>query len=213
VGERTHGTTPQPSAIPSGTCEEEIALIPEQLNSDNSSSAPRFFVKPQTPYKPTDVNPGETGVSFPLSDKAYIIIFPISSAATIQSVRVPNITNANVDQIRVMFLDEKDNPISAQPSGNSPLQLTSQTEGSPIVYVNLSTKVNAVHVTLIHTSNNQPPQGVTIEIVACVEPSQRTPQTTVITPSSLSTPSTNSTSSATCKGIKLYKYSIIFFLS
>ena len=202
-------TTRQTSTTTLSYCEDEIALIPEEIN-DNSSLSPRFFVKPQTPYNPTDVNPGETGISFPSSDKAYIIIFPISSAATILSVRLPNTTN--VDQMRVMFLDDQDKPISAEPSDNNPLQITSKLEQGPTVYVNLQQKVSAVHVTLIHTSDNQPPRSVTIEIVACIEPLKTTLYTTVKTPKTSTIPPSNYTSSNSCENIKSFLYVIIIFL-
>jgi len=204
------------TTTPSYTCEDEIALIPEQLNTDQNSLTPRFFVKPLTPYIPTNLNPGETGISFPASDKAYIIIFPIPSAAIIKSVRLPKTTN--VDQIRVMCLDEQDKPIPAQPSDNLPLQITSTLENSPNINVNFPTKVNAVHITLIHTSDNQPPQGVTVEIIICVEPSNTTQQSTVTTSQNTATtsktatiPPSNYTSSTPCKNIKLLNHAIIFF--
>ena len=193
---------------------------------------PRYFVQPQTPYKPTDVNPGEVGISFPSSDKAYIIIFPISPAAIIKSVRLPK--TSNVDQMRVMFLDEQDNPILAQPSDTVPLQITSKLETNPTISVNLPTKVYAVHITLIHTSNNQPPQGVTVEIVVCAESLTTTAQTTMTTAKTVTTPGTNNTSSTSqttvtktktvttpstydisstpCKNIKLFNYIITFSL-
>jgi hypothetical protein len=162
------------------TCEDEIALIYEPTTKDSNSTIPRYFVQPQTPFKPTDINPGETGLTFPSSDKAYIIIFPISPAAMIKSIRLPKTTN--VDQIRVMFLDDQDKPIPAQPSDTVPLQITSKVENNPKVNVNFPTKVNAVHITLIHTSDGKPPKGVTVEIIICIEP------TTVTTPTPSSTP-------------------------
>jgi hypothetical protein len=205
-------TTGQPSTTPVSYCDDEIALIPEEIN-ENSSLSPRYFVNPQTPYNPTDVNPGETGISFPSSDKAYIIIFPISSAATIKSVRLPKTTN--VDQMRVMFLDDQDKPINAEPSDNNPLQITSKVEQGPTVYVNLQQKVSAVHVTLIHTSDNQPPRSVTIEIVACIEPLKTTLkttlQTTVKTSRTRTIPPSNYTSSKPCENIKSLPYVIIIF--
>lgn len=184
------------TTTPSYTCEDEIALIPEQINKENSSLIPRYFVQPRTPFNPTDVNPGEIGLSFPSSDKAYIIIFPISPAAIIKSIGLPKTTN--VDQIRVMFLDDQDKPIPAQPSDTVPLQITSKLENSPKVNVNFPTKVNAVHITLIHTSDNQPPQGVTVEIMVCIEPTTVTTLATVTTSTSQSIPTP-------CKNLKLLK--------
>ncbi|CAF3472671.1 unnamed protein product [Rotaria sp. Silwood1] len=186
-------TIPQFSMTSSITCEEDIALIPEQSNSENNLLVPRYFVKPRTPHNPIDVNPGEIGVSFPPSDKAYIIIFPISPAAVIKSVRLPKTTN--VDQMRVLFLDAQDKPMIAQPSDHVPLQITSKLEKNPTINVNLSEKVNAVHITLIHTSDNQPPEGVTVEIVVCIEPSKATPKPIVTTSKIHTTPAINYTSS------------------
>jgi hypothetical protein len=137
--------------------------------------------------------------------------------AIIKSVRLPNTTNVN--QIRVMFLDEQDKPIAAQPSDNAPLQITSKLENSPIVNVNFSTQVNAVHITLIHTSDNQPPQGVTVEIIVCVKPLTTTPQSTVTTSQTnvkssktVTSPASNYTSPPSCKKINfLYCAFIIYF--
>ncbi|CAF0880352.1 unnamed protein product [Rotaria sordida] len=185
-------TTPQFSTAPSNICQDDIALIPEQITSENNLLVPRYSVEPRTPYNPIDVNPREIGVSFPSSDKAYIIIFPISPAAVIKSVRLPKTTN--VDQMRVLFLDAQDKPIIAQPSDDVPLQITSKLEQSPTINVNLSEKVNAVNITLIHTSNNQPPENVTVEIVICIEPSKTTSKATMTTSKTYITPATNYTS-------------------
>ncbi|CAF1401808.1 unnamed protein product [Rotaria sordida] len=185
-------TTPQFSTAPSNICQDDIALIPEQITSENILLVPRYSVEPRTPYNPIDVNPREIGVSFPSSDKAYIIIFPISPAAVIKSVRLPKTTN--VDQMRVLFLDAQDKPIIAQPSDDVPLQITSKLEQSPTINVNLSEKVNAVNITLIHTSNNQPPENVTVEIVNCIEPSKTTSKATMTTSKTYITPATNYTS-------------------
>ncbi|CAF2643736.1 unnamed protein product, partial [Rotaria sp. Silwood2] len=179
-------STPHFSTTTSSICEDGIVLIPEEGNSENSLLVPRYFVKPRIPYNPTDVNPGEMGVSFPASDKAYIMIFPVSPAAVIKSVRLPG--TSNVDQMRVLFLDAQDKPIIVQPSDHVPLQITSKLEKHPTINVNLLEKVNAVHITFIHTSDSQPPEGVTVEIVACVEPSKTTSKT-------YTTPATNYTSS------------------
>jgi len=118
-----------------------------------------------------------------------------------------------------MFLDEQDKPIAAQPSDNAPLQITSKLENSPIVNVNFPTKVNAVHITLIHTSDNQPPQGVTVEIMVCVEPLTTTQQSTVTTSQTIVTtskkvtsPGSNNTSPPSCKKINLLNHAFIVFL-
>lgn len=186
------------------------------------------MVNPQTPYNPTDVNPGETGVSFPSSTKAYIIIFPLSTPAIVQSIRLPS-TTTNVDQIRVMFLDGQDKQIPAQPSDTVPLQITSKLQNTPKIIVNFATKVNAVHITLVHTNNNQPPQGVTVEIITCVEPSNTTQQSTVtistasVTTSKISVttsktgtvPASNYTAPPSSKNINLlnlYHYIFILYL-
>ena len=182
-----NGTTPEgtttttTTTVPAYTCEDEVALIPEQTNAGDNAVIPRYFVKPQTPYKPTDINPGEIGISFPSSDKAYIIIFPIVPASIIKYIRLPK--TCNVDQIRVMFLDDQDKPLPAQPSDTTPLQITSKLENSPKINVNFPNNVHAVHITLIHTNDNQPPRSVTVEIIVCVEPKTTTEETTA-TPSS-----------------------------
>jgi hypothetical protein len=137
-----------------------------------------------------------------------------------------------------MFLDEQDKPIAAQPSDNAPLQITSKLENSPIVNVNFPTKVNAVHITLIHTSDNQPPQGVTVEIMVCVEPltttqqytvttsqtnvstsktvttpaSNYTSQTIITTSKTVTSPGSNNTSPPSCKKINSLNHAFIVFL-
>jgi hypothetical protein len=82
-----------------------------------------------------------------------------------------------------MFLDKQDKPIPTQPSDTVPLLITSKLENSPTINVNFPTKVYAVHITLIHTNDNQPPKGVTIEIIVCIEPKTTTSPSTVTTSS------------------------------
>ena len=199
-------TTTQLVTKRSQTCEHNIALIPEQIIKENSTLIPRYFVKPRTPYNPTDINPGDKGVSFPSSDNAYIIIFPISPPAIIKSIRLPKTTN--VDQMRVMFLDEQDRPITLQSSVDHVLsQITSMLEKNPTISTNLSTKISAAHITLIHTYDNQPPENVTVEIIICAEPS-KTYQSTAAT----SKASTTSAIIYTLReDIELLNYIISFF--
>ena len=179
-------TSRKPSPTTPGTCKYGIVLVSEPSTGANASPKPRYFVEPQSPYKPTDINPGQIGVSFPNSSKAYIIILPISPATSVKSVRLPNTTNVN--QIRVMFLDENDKPIAAPGSNGAPLQITSTLKKGPKVNVNLEAKVYSVHVTLISTTDNQPPKAVTVEIGICVETPKTTGRTTVSTPSAGTTP-------------------------
>ncbi|CAF3631529.1 unnamed protein product, partial [Adineta steineri] len=187
----SHTTVPH-SRKPSTICQEEVAIIPEDVFSESSPFAPRYFVKPEAPNKPTDCNPGERGITFPTSDKAFIIIFPLTTPAIVKSVRLPG-TN-NVDQIRVMFLDEHDNPISGQATENVPLQITSKLEDTPNIKPDFPKKASAVHITLLHTKNNKPPQGVTVEIIVCVESAKTTPKPSVTTPHTGATSYTNETS-------------------
>ena len=88
-----------------------------------------------------------------------------------------------------MLLDERDKPISA--AGNVPLQVTSQVEAGPAVNVNLDTKANFVHVTLLRTNDTQSPKDVTIEIVVCVEPSKTTPKVPLTQSTTRTTPASN----------------------
>ena len=186
------------------TCEDEVALIHDQQNNPNNASVPRFLAKPQSPYRPTDINPGETGISFPASDKAYIIIFPIAPASIVKYIRLPK--SSNVDQIRVMFLDDQDRPLTAQPSDSSPFQITSKLESGPKLNVYFPKKVDAVHITLVRTSDNQPPRGVTVEIIVCLEPKPTPEETTVTTSASTvptvrpkTTPPSNYSATTPCK--------------
>ncbi|CAF2101367.1 unnamed protein product, partial [Rotaria magnacalcarata] len=203
-----HKTIPDIFTTTSDTCEDDIAVIPDQSNHESNPLIPRYFVQPRTPYQPSNINPGEIGVSFPASDKPYIIIFPMAQIAIIKSVKLPKTTN--VDQMRVMFLDAEDKPIMTHPSDQIPLKITSQVATSPKINVQFSTKVNSVHITLLHTSDNQPPQDVTVEIVVCVEPTIITPKTNVTEVETHTVPTTNHISSqpssdSPCK--PKYKYS------
>lgn len=171
-----------------------MAIISKQDNSEEKLLVPRYFVNPQTPYNPTDINPGEIGVSFPPSNKPYVIIYPITSAAIVKSIRLPITTN--VDQMQVMFLNAEDKPILDTSSNMAPLRLTSSVERNPTIHVNLPSKVNAVHITLLHTTDNQPPKDVTVEIVICAEPKVTAPQSSVATSKTSVTSFTNHTSPA-----------------
>ncbi|CAF1284970.1 unnamed protein product, partial [Adineta ricciae] len=84
--------------------------------------------------------------------------------------------------------------VKSESADKSPFQITSKLESSPRINVDLNKKVNAVHVTLLHTNDNQSPKDVTVEIIACTEGPAGTSPPHVSTRKTSNTPSANYTS-------------------
>jgi hypothetical protein len=138
-----------------------------------------------TGTSPSDLNPGSPGVDFTNVNASVTIPFTPGTTPILTEVSVPN-TNTNVDQITVVITAPNGTQIvnAVSPSGtNSVTQfpVTPLPEGSTI------------RVTF-HTNDTNPPQNVTISVIACYAPSSTT---TIITTGTVPPTITGSTSTLT----------------
>ena len=135
---------------------------PQYINNVTITGAP-----PGT--SPTDLNPGSPGVDFNDVNGAVIIPFTPDTTPIVTQVSVPN-TNTNVDQITVVITAPNGTQIVnvvSPPGTNSVTQfpVTPLPEGSTITVT-------------FHTNDGNPPENVTISVIACYTPSTATTITT-----------------------------------
>ena len=137
-------------------------------------SSPQYInnvtlVGAQPGSSPTDLNPGSQGVDFNDVNASVIIPFTPGTTPILTEVSIPN-TNTNVDQITVVITAPNGTVIVNEispPGTNTVTQfpLTPLPEGSTITIT-------------FQTNDNNPPENVTISVIACYTPSTATTITT-----------------------------------
>ena len=122
-----------------------------------------------TGTSPSDLNPGSPGVDFNNVNAAVTIPFTPGTTPILAQVSVPN-TNTNVDQITV---------IVTAPNGTQIVNLVSQPGTNTVTQFPVTPLPEGSTVTVtFHTNDGNPPQNVTISVIACYTPSSTTTITT-----------------------------------
>ena len=141
---------------------------------------------------PSDISPDSTGVSFTQTNSAVIIPFPPRITPIVTEVSVPN-TDTNVNQIRVVI---------TSPTGTVIFNGTSPSGTNTVTNFPLQPLPENSTVTITFQTNNaQPPQNVTISVIACYTPSTATTiVSTGTTPPSVTGSTSTLTISSTTSG-------------
>jgi hypothetical protein len=171
-----YSTQATPTGLTTGTtfgvttkrCEEMQAV--DEAVSKLITVTPNELPKGENiEFQPTSTR----GVSFPDDDQTPTITVNFGKPAEVQSVTIPRdkTPNANVQQFEVTFysLDGKkinDKPIltssSPQDDKTKPAQLDS-------TQIPSNTPVSRIDITIVHTTDNESPKGVVLNINACTE--------------------------------------------
>ena len=128
---------------------------PQYITDVNLTGAP-----PGT--KPSDLTPGSPGVTFKELNPTVTIPFPPGITPIVVDISVPN-TDTNVQQIRVV-ITASDGTVTVDQV--SPVGRNKVTDLPKTPLPENST----VTITFV-TNNNQPPENVTISVIACYTPS------------------------------------------
>jgi hypothetical protein len=134
---------------------------------------------------PSQINPGSSGVNFTQQDASVIIPFPPQITPIVTEVSVPN-TNTNVNQITVVI---------TTPNGTIIVKQTSPSDTNTVDEFPLEPlPENSTLTITFQTDNGQPPQNVTISVIACYTPSTAT---TIVTTGTVPPAITGSTPTLT----------------
>ena len=158
------------SATTTEECQEMQAV--DKFVSEKITVTPHELPKGEnTEFQSTSTR----GVSFREDDKTPIITVYFEKGAKVRSVTIvlTRIPNANVQQFSITFYSRGDKKINEKPilsnlspkdDKNQPAHLDS-TQIPPHIYV------YKVVITLLRTTDNKSPKGVTLDIIACTEAS------------------------------------------
>ena len=190
----TTGETSQPTTTTIPVCageegmDQPVDIQPEQVS---------YSEQPEETSPPGDINPTTTtpGLNFPSENPE--ISVTLDSPATVTVVYVPTDRPnepSNVDEFTVVFIYPNgttsetftSTPPSPAESGEttttpSPSGTVPPSDESPKVILPPNFDVpegTTVVITITSTDDDQPPTGVTVGIIACIEPSSTTTPTT-----------------------------------
>jgi hypothetical protein len=134
---------------------------------------------------PSQINPGSSGVSFTQLNSSVTIPFPPQITPSVTEVSIPN-SNTNVNQITVVITTPNGTVIVKQTSPSD----TNTVDQFPVQPL----PENSTLTITFQTDNGQPPQNVTISVIACYTPSTAT---TIVTTGTVPPAITGSTSTLT----------------
>ncbi|CAF2901210.1 unnamed protein product [Rotaria sp. Silwood2] len=160
------------------------------MNNPQYTNNPIINGAPSTTF-PSDINPGSDGVDFIEVNPSVIIPFAPGTTPIIVKVSVPN-TNTNVDKITVTITEPTGTTIVNQVSPGD----TNKVDTFPITPLPES----SIMTVTFGTNNGQPPENVTLSVIACYTPATAT---TIVTSSTVppsvsgSTPTLTISSSST----------------
>jgi hypothetical protein len=123
------------------------------------------FTGAPLPTSPSQINPGSSGVNFTQLSSSVIIPFPPQITPIVTEVSIPD-TNTNVNQITVVITAPNGTVIVKQISPSD----TNTVDNFPLQPL----PENSTLTITFQTDNGQPPQNVTISVIACYTPSTAT---------------------------------------
>ncbi|CAF3352616.1 unnamed protein product, partial [Rotaria sp. Silwood2] len=194
----TIATTPQQSAAATTPSNEYISTVTvitssgttrkrcEETQVVNESVSKKITVGPIELPKGVNVEfqlTSTLGVSFPKENKAPKLTIPLSISIQLISLTLPRdkTPNGNVEQFEVTFYSPDGNKINDIPilSNSSPKEDKSKPAELNSKQIPSNTPVSRIEITIIHTTDDESPKGVVLDIKACTEV---TTETTAVTP-------------------------------
>ncbi|CAF4771197.1 unnamed protein product, partial [Rotaria sp. Silwood2] len=127
------------------------------MNNPQYTNNPIINGAPST-TSPSDINPGSNGVDFIEVNPSVIIPFAPGTTPIIVKVSVPN-TNTNVDKITVTITEPNGTTVVNQVSPGD----TNKVDTFPITPL----PENSTMTVTFGTNNGQPPENVTLSVIAC----------------------------------------------
>ncbi|CAF4613023.1 unnamed protein product [Rotaria sp. Silwood2] len=134
------------------------------MNNPQYTNNPIINGAPSTTSS-SDINPGSDGVDFIEVNPSVTIPFAPGTTPIIVTVSVPN-TNTNVDKITVTITEPTGTTIVNQVSPGD----TNKVDTFPITPLPENSRMTVT----FGTNNGQPPENVTLSVIACYAPATAT---------------------------------------
>ena len=147
------------------------------------------FTGAPTSASPSDLSPGQSGIDFTTPDATVTIPFAPGVTPFVDEISVPN-TNTNVNETRVVITAPNGTVIVDEVSTPG----TNTVDTFPVTPL----PENSTVTITFNTIDGQPPQNVTISIIACYTPANAT---TVVTSGTIPPSITGSTPTLTISSI------------
>ena len=185
------GSTPASSAvtpsITSGTGSTESTLTTGSVTGTTTKRCAEMqavdeAVSKKITVTPTELPKGENiefqvtskrGVSFPKDERQPTMTVHFDRPAQVQSVTIPRdkTPDANVQQFEVTFISPEGKNINDKPivSNSSPKNDKNSPASLDSTQIPSNTPVSQVVITVLHTTDDQSPKGVVLDIKACTE--------------------------------------------
>ena len=170
----TSGITQSSSS--SGTSTGTTTKRCEEMQAVDETTSKQIIVSPvdiaqqdKPKFQPTSPE----GVSFPENETTPTITVNFGKPAAVQSVTIPRdkISGANVQQFAVTFYSSDGKKINDKPieSNTSPKDDNTKPAQVDSSQTPSSTPVSRVEITIISTTDNKSPKGVTLDVKACTK--------------------------------------------
>jgi hypothetical protein len=161
-------STGTPSGTTTKTCQEMQAV--DEAVSKLITVTPNELPKGENiEFQPTSTR----GVSFPDDDQTPTITVNFGKPAEVHSVTIPRdkTPNANVQQFEVTFYSPDGKKVNDKPilTNSSPTDDKTKPAQLDSTQIPSNTPVSRIDITIIHTTDNETPKGVILNIIACTE--------------------------------------------
>jgi hypothetical protein len=161
-------TTGTPSVTSTKTC-EVMQAIDESISKQITVTPVGLPKGANIEFQPTSTS----GVSFPEEDQTPTITVNFGKPAEVHSVTIPRdkTPNANVQQFEVTFYSPDGKKVNDKPvlTNSSPPDDKTKPAQLDSTQIPSNTPVSRIDITIVHTTDNETPKGVVLNIIACTE--------------------------------------------
>jgi hypothetical protein len=164
------------STFTSGTSAVTTTKRCEEMQAVNEAVSKQITVTPTELPKGENIEfqPTSTrGVSFPTDERTPTITVNFGKPAAVQSVTIPRdkTPNANVQQFEVTFYSPDGKKINDKPilTNSSPKDDKTKPAQLDSTQTPSNTPVSRIEITIVHTTDDESPKGVVLDIKACTE--------------------------------------------
>jgi hypothetical protein len=161
-------TTGTPSATTTKRC-EVMQAVDESISKQITVTPVELPKGENVEFQPTSTS----GVSFPTGDETPTITVNFGKPAEVHSVTIPRdkTPNANVQQFEVTFYSPNGKKVNDKPilTNSSPTDDKTKPAQLDSTQIPSNTPVSRIDITIVHTTDNESPKGVVLNIIACTE--------------------------------------------
>jgi hypothetical protein len=157
-----------PSATTTKTC-EVMQAVDESISKQITVTPVELPKGANIEFQPTSTS----GVSFPKGDETPTITVNFGKPTEVHSVTIPRdkTPNANVQQFEVTFYSPDGKKVNDKPilTNSSPTDDKTRPAQLDSTQIPSNTPVSRIDITIVHTTDNESPKGVILNIIACTE--------------------------------------------